>query len=406
MPKRRVVITGIGVISALGRNSPQFWNMLSRGLPGFGPIGSVDCATLHFRNGAEIRGYSIENYFDGERARLLDKFTQFGLIAAKEAVLSARLDWSSTLRARTGVITGSALGGQGMEDEAFLDLYKRQRTRVHPLTIPRIMANALTSHISMDYGITGPAYTLSTACSSSNHAIGQAFWMIRDGLIDMALAGGSEAPFSFGNLKAWEAMRVVSPETCRPFSKFRDGIILGEGGAMLILEERDLAVARGASIRGEIVGFGMSSDAWHITQPKPEGAAQAMKAALDDGGVNAEAVGYINAHGTGTLANDSSEAAAINLVFGEHSKRLAVSSTKSMHGHALGAAGALEAVATVLSLQHDILPPTANFIQSDPECALDAIPNLPRKSKCEYALSNSFGFGGLNAVLVFRKWGL
>jgi nodulation protein E len=406
MPKRRVVITGIGVISALGRNSSQFWNMLSRGLPGFGPIGSVDCATLRFQNGAEVRGYRIEDYFEGERARLLDKFTQFGLIAAKEAVQSARPDWSPTRRARTGVITGSALGGQGMEDEAFLDLYKRQRARVHPLTIPRIMANALTSHISMDYGITGPAYTVSTACSSSNHAIGQAFWMIRDGLIDMALAGGSEAPFSFGNLKAWEAMRVVSPETCRPFSKFRDGIILGEGGAILILEERDLAVARSASICGEIVGFGMSSDAWHVTQPKPEGAAQAMQAALDDGGVNAEAVGYINAHGTGTPANDSSEAAAIKLVFGEHSKKLAVSSTKSMHGHALGAAGALEAVATVLSLQHDILPPTANFIQCDPECALDVIPNLPRKSKCEYALSNSFGFGGLNAVLVFRKWGV
>jgi nodulation protein E len=403
MPRRRVVITGTGVISALGRNSDQFWSRLSRGATGFGPIESVDRTALRFHNGAEIRGYRTGDYFDGERARLLDKFTQFGLIAADEAVRSAGMEWSSRLRARTGVVTGSALGGQGMEDEAFAELYLRGRTRVHPLMIPRIMANALASHISMQYGTTGPAYTVSTACSSANHAIGQAFWMIREGLIDAALAGGSEAPFSFGNLKAWEAMRVVSSGTCRPFSRFRDGIILGEAGAMLVLESNDLALARGAVIRGEIVGFGMSADAWHITQPKPEGAAQAMRLALDDAGLEPERVGYINAHGTGTLANDSSEAAAIRLVFGALTEKLPVSSTKSMHGHALGAAGALEAVATVLSLHNDILPPTANFIESDPECAVDAIPNLPRKARCEYALSNSFGFGGLNAVLVFRK---
>jgi nodulation protein E len=255
----------------------------------------------------------------------------------------------------------------------------------------------------MKYGITGPAYTVSTACSSSNHAIGQAFRMIREGVIDAALTGGSEAPFSFGNLKAWEAMRVVSQQTCRPFSKFRDGMILGEAGAMLVLELMDIALARGALIYGEIVGFGMSSDAWHITQPKPEGAAQAMNAALDDAGLKPEMIGYINAHGTGTPANDSSEAAAIRLVFSDQTEKLAISSTKSMHGHTLGAAGAIEAVATVLSLHHGILPPTANFIERDPDCNLDVIPNAPRKAQCEYAMSNSFGFGGLNAVLVFHK---
>ncbi len=403
MAKRRVVITGTGVISALGRNSAQFWSMLSRGTAGIGPIESVDRTRLRFQNGAEIRGYRTAEYFDDERAKLLDRFTQYGLIAADEATRMAGMDWSSRLGARTGVVTGSALGGQGMEDDAFAELYLHGRTRVHPLMIPRIMANALASHISMQYGITGPAYTVSTACSSANHAIGQAFHMVREGLVDAALAGGSEAPFSFGNLKAWEAMRVVSPETCRPFSKFRNGMILGEAGAMIVLELRDLALARGATVYGEIVGFGMSSDAWHITQPKPEGAAQAMQSALDDGGVKPEMVGYINAHGTGTPANDASEAAAIKLVFGPQTEKLAVSSTKSMHGHALGAAGALEAVATVLSLHHGLLPPTANFIESDPECALDVIPNLPRKASCEYALSNSFGFGGLNAVLVFRR---
>jgi len=265
------------------------------------------------------------------------------------------------------------------------------------------MANALTSHITMQYGITGPAYTVSTACSSANHAIGQAFWMIRDGVIDAALAGGSEAPFSYGNLKAWEAMRVVSPDTCRPFSMQRDGLILGEGGAMLVLECSDLALSRGAMILGEIVGFGMSSDAYHITQPKPEGAAQALTAALNDAGLDPESIGYINAHGTGTQANDSCETGAIKLAFHRHAEKLAVSSTKSMHGHTLGAAGALEAVATVLSLRNNLLPPTANFLGRDPECDLDVIPNLPREACCEYALSNSFGFGGLNAVLVFRN---
>jgi nodulation protein E len=403
MANKRVVITGLGVISSLGHNSAQFWEMLSQGTAAIGPIENVDRTQLRFQNGAEVRGYRTERYFDGDRARLLDRFTQFGLIAAQEAIQSAQIEWSSRLRERMAVVTGTALGGQGMQDEAFAELYLRGRTRVNPLSIPRIMANAAASHISMQYGITGPAFTLSTACSSANHAIGQAFWMIRGGMIDAALAGGSEAPFSLGNLKAWEAMRVVSQDTCRPFSKSRNGIILGEGGAMLVLESRDLAVARGAFIYGEIVGFGMSSDAYHVTQPKPEGAAQAMKMALMDAELRPEMIGYINAHGTGTQANDSSEVAGIKAAFGTHARNLAVSSTKSMHGHALGAAGALEAVATVLTLRQGILPPTANFIEQDPQCDLDVIPNMPRKASCEYALSNSFGFGGLNAVLAFRK---
>jgi nodulation protein E len=399
------MITGIGVISALGRDRTQFWNMLSRGNPAIAPIESLDRAQLRFQNAAEVRSYRTEDYFDGEQAKLLDRFAQFGLIAAKEAIESSGINWSSLLRERTGVVTGSALGGQGMQDEAFAEMYQRGRTRVHPLSIPRIMANALTSHITMQYGITGPAFTVSTACSSANHAIGQAFWMIREGMIDAALAGGSEAPFSYGNLKAWEAMRIVSPDTCRPFSRLREGIILGEGGAMLVLESRDAAMSRSAPIYGEIAGFGMSSDAYHITQPKPEGAAQAMKTALNDAGLQPERIGYINAHGTGTQANDTCETGAIRLVFARHAEKLAVSSTKSMHGHALGAAGALEAVATVLSLHNNILPPTANYVEWDPECDLDVIPNLPREARCEYALSNSFGFGGLNAVLVFRHSG-
>jgi nodulation protein E len=255
----------------------------------------------------------------------------------------------------------------------------------------------------MEFGITGPSFTLSTACSSAAHAIGQAFWMVRSGMTDLAITGGSEAPFSVGILKAWEAMRVVSTETCRPFSKDRKGMILGEGGGMLVLEPLEAAQARGARIHAEIVGFGMSADASHITQPSAEGAARAIRAALRDAHLATEAVGYINAHGTGTSANDPTETAAIRAVFGEHAGRLAISSTKSMHGHALGASAALECLATALALRDGLLPPTANYREPDPECDLDVIPNVARRAQVEYALSNSFAFGGLNAVVGFRR---
>jgi len=295
------------------------------------------------------------------------------------------------------------VGGQSTEDVGFHDVYKMGLNRVHPLTIPKTMANAGASHISMEFGITGPSYTISTACSSAGHAIGQAFWMVRNGMTDLALAGGSEAPFSFGILKAWEAMRVVSPETCRPFSKDRRGMILGEGAAMLVLEPLDAALARGAKVHAELVGFGMSADACHITQPSADGAAKAMRAALRDAGLAPEAIGYVNAHGTGTLANDATETAALHAVFGAHAGKLAISSTKSMHGHALGAAAALECVATVFALRDGVLPPTANYNVPDPECDLDVIPNQARQAQVEWAISNSFAFGGLNAVLALRK---
>jgi nodulation protein E len=294
------------------------------------------------------------------------------------------------------------VGGQSTEDIGFQEVYKFGRNRVHPLTIPKTMANAGASHISMEFGITGPSFTISTACSSAGHAIGQAYWMVRNGITDVALTGGSEAPFSFGILKAWEAMRVVSPNTCRPFSKDRRGMILGEGAAMLVIEPLDRALARGARIHAEIVGFGMSADACHITQPSSDGAARAMRAALRDSGLSPEQIGYINAHGTATPANDPTETAAIRSVFGSHAASLAVSSTKSMHGHTLGAAAALECLASILALRDGVLPPTANYTEPDPECDLDVIPNHARSAQVEYAMSNSFAFGGLNAVLVLR----
>jgi nodulation protein E len=404
MQKRRVVITGAGVISALGPDRESFWRSLSEGRTGIAPIEAVDRAQLRFQNGAEVRGYHAEDYFDFKEAGLLDRFAQFALIAAREAVRDAAIEWTPALRERAAIVTGACVGGQTTQDNGFEDLYRRGRGRVHPLTIPKTMANAGASHISMEFGLTGPAFTISTACSSSNHAIGQAFWMVRHGLAEVALAGGSEAPFSMGLLKAWEALRVVSPGTCRPFSRNRDGMILGEGGAMLVLEPLEAARARGARIYAEIAGFGMSADAHHVTQPSVEGPARAMTAALADAEIHPEAVGYINAHGTGTPSNDPTETRAIYSVFGPRAAGLPVSSTKSMHGHALGAAGAIEAAATALALRHGILPPTANFTEPDPECALDVIPNLARRAEVEYALSNSFAFGGLNAVLAFRRW--
>ncbi len=402
MPSRRVVISGLGIISALGHNCADFRAALSEGRPGIRPLQGVDPKLLRFGSGAEVQNYDQAAHFDEKEAALLDRFAQFGVIAAREALNDAGVQWTPGLRESTAIVTGSCVGGQLTEDEGFIALYRNNSPRVNPFSIPRIMANAAASRISVEFGVVGPTYTVSTACSSSNHAIGQAFWMVRNGQVDMAISGGSEAVFSLGFLKAWEAMRVVSPDTCRPFSKDRRGLILGEGGAMLVLEPLDAARARGANIYAEIVGFGMSSDAHHITQPSPQGAARAMRSALSEAGISPEQIGYINAHGTATQANDSTETAAIRQVFASHADRLAVSSTKSMHGHALGAAGALEAAATALALHSGILPPTANFNERDPACDLDVIPNTARRAAVEYALSNSFAFGGLNAVLAFR----
>jgi nodulation protein E len=400
---RRVAITGMGVISALGRNAAETWESLAAGRCAIGPITISDVSSLKFQNGAEVPSYDPAAYFPGNQADFLDRFAQFAVIATREAVAASALDFRRELSEKTTIITGSSIGGQGSQDAGFWAVYHERQNRVHPLTIPRTMPNAGASAISMEFGIRGPAYNISTACSSSNHAIGQAFWAVRSGFAEVALTGGCEAPLSFGILKAWEAMRVVSPDTCRPFSRDRRGMILAEGAAMLVLEPLEAARARGARILGEIVGFGMSSDASHITKPAPEGAAAAMRKALDDAHLHPEQIGYINAHGTGTPVNDPMETSAIRSVFSSHADKLPVSSTKSMHGHALGAAGSLEAVATLMGLANCTLPPTANHTTPDPECSLDVIPNEARQAHVEYALSNSFAFGGLNAVLAFRR---
>ena len=400
---RRVAVTGIGVIAAPGSTRAAFWESLSNGQSAIRPMTLVPEGALRFPNAAEVRDYRASDYMDEKEADLLDRFAQFALIAAREAVAGSALSITPDLRARMAIVTGTSTGGQTSEDREFHSLYSEGATRIHPLTIARTMSNAGASRIAREYGIVGPSYTVSTACASASHAIGQAFWMVRNGVVDAAIAGGSEAPFSLGFLKAWEAMRIVAPDTCRPFSRDRKGLILGEGAAMLLMEPLEHAQARGAKIWGEIAGFGMSSDAYHLTQPLAEGAARAMRSALEDAGAGPEVIGYINAHGTGTLANDVTETQAIRQVFGAHSDKLAVSSTKSMHGHALGAAGALEAAATLMALDNGLIPPTANFTEADPDCALDVVPNTARAASVEWALSNSFAFGGLNAVLVFRR---
>ena len=401
---KRVVITGVGVVSAIGVGVREFWDSLSAGRPGIAQITKVDVSNMRFQKAAEVRGFDAAAIFDEKLLFWLDPFAQFGVAAAREAVADSGIEFSEELKDKTGVITGSCLGGKETEDEQYRKLYAEGKERQPPGAIPKVMANAVASHVSMELGVTGATFTTSTACSSANHAIGQAFWLIRQGTIDVAIAGGSEAPICNGHLRAWETMRVVSPDTCRPFSKDRSGMILGEGGAMFVMETLEAAQARGAKIYAEIAGFGMSADAHHLTMPLARGAAKAMRGALSDAGLAPEQIGYVNAHGTATQANDSMETEAIKLTFGEHAKKLAVSSTKSMHGHTLGAAGAIESAATVLALHNSLLPPTANFNERDPECDLDVIPNEARPAEAEAAISNSFAFGGLNAVLAFKRW--
>lgn len=401
---KRVVITGIGVVSAIGNNAAEFWDSLRNGRSGIGPIKKLDTSTIRFHNAAEIEGFDPNEHFDEKSLIWIDPFAQYGIVAAREAIASSGIEFDDRLRDKGGVITGSCLGGKMTEDALYYKLYAEGQQRHQPIAIPRGMSNAVASHVSMEFGLTGATFTTSTACSSANHAIGQAFWLVRQGTLDVAITGGSEAPLCYGNLKAWETMRVVSPDTCRPFSKDRTGMILGEGAAMFVIETLEHAQARGANIIAEIVGFGMSADAHHLTMPLAEGAAKAMRQAIEDGNVAPEQVGYANAHGTATQANDAMEAHALRLVFGDHTNNIAVSSTKSMHGHTLGAAGAIESAATVLGLHNKVLPPTANFTELDPECDIDVIANAARPAEVDAAISSSFAFGGLNAVLAFRSW--
>lgn len=401
---RRVVVTGTGVVSSLGVGIPAHENALREGHSGIDRIKLIPTEGLAIDIAAEANDYIGSEHFNRNELSLRDRVTQMALTAAAEAMSGSGLEIDEALSLRAATVIGSSMGGQHTSDDNYRMLYGEGKTRVHPFTVPRLMGNAPASWISMTHGLRGPAWTVSTACASSNHAIGQAFHLIRNNMADVAVAGGAESGLTYGVMKAWEGLRVMSRDACRPFSKTRSGMVQGEGAAILILEELEAAQARGATIHGEIVGFGMTADAHEIVQPSMDGAARAMQAALADGGIAAEEVGYINAHGTATTANDKTECAAIRHVFGAHADALKVSSTKSMHGHCIGAAGALEMIAALMALRDGVIAPTINYEEPDPECDLDVVPNVAREAETGVALSNSFAFGGLNAVIAARRW--
>ena len=399
--RRRVAITGLGAIASTGADVPRLWDAIKRGTSGIGPIANIPTQRLSARVAAEIRGFDPLAHFDPRRLALLDRAAQLALVAAREAVREAGID-TRAAGSRGGVVLGAAIGQETI-DSSYHALYGEGASRVHPFSVPRIMPSGSASHVSMELGLRGPTVAMASACASANHAIGHAFQMVRAGMLDVAVTGGADASVVVGVLKAWEGLRVLSPDVCRPFSADRAGLVIGEGGAMLVLESWDEAVARGATIQAELIGFGSSADAGNITAPDAIGAASSMRAALEDAGLPPQAVEYVNAHGTGTRLNDRIEVSALRTVFGAHLDRVPVSSTKSMLGHCMTASGALELTATVLALRHGILPPTIGFTTPDPDCDIDCVPNSAREASVEIALSNSFAFGGLNATLVVRR---
>ncbi len=399
---RRVVITGAGTINALGRDVPATLAAMREGRSGIGPLDIRDVDRLSIRIGAQVRDYDPEAHFDRQQIALFDRVTQFALLAGGQAVTASGITFDDALAMRSGVIMGTAGGGLGTQDDSYRAVYEDRKSRVHPFTVPRLMNNAAAAHLSIRYGLKGPSYTVSTACASSNHAMGQAFAMIRSGQADTMLTGGAEAMLCFGGIKAWEGLRVMSPTGCRPFSANRDGMVQGEGAAVFVFEDYDHARARGADILAEVTGFAMNSDASDIVMPSRDGAAAAMRAALSDARVAPDAVGYVNAHGTGTRANDRTECAAIADVFGDHASNLLVSSTKPMHGHVIGATGAVELLACIMALRDGVIAPTIGHDAPDPDCALDVVPNVARQAKVEVAMSNALAFGGMNAVLILK----
>lgn len=395
---RRVVITGIGTVNALACGVPGTFQAFREGRSGIGPLDFRDADRLAIRIGAALRDWAPDRHFKGNELPLLDRVTQYALVAGAEAVAMAGLP--AGLGPRGGVILGTAAGGIQTWEDSYRAVFAEGKNRVSPLVVPRLMHNAPASHLSIRHGLTGPVLVVSSACASANHAMGLALQQIRAGAADVMLTGGAEAMLCFGGIKAWEGLRVLAPDACRPFSKDRTGLVIGDGAGVLVFEEEEHARARGARILAEVAGFGMTADAGDIVAPSAEGAARAMRLALADAGMGPEDIGYINAHGTGTLANDRTEAAAIRAVFAAPPP---VSATKSMHGHAIGATGALEAIACILALSEGVLPPTLGFRVPDPECDLDVVANAARPATVTAALSNAFAFGGLNAVLAFRR---
>jgi nodulation protein E len=402
---RRVAITGMGAVSPLGVGAEALWQGLREGHSGIRPLRHPDAGRLRVKIAAQVpESFDPAAGVDERTLPLLDRTSALALQSAREAITQSDIDFNQAgLGARTAVIVGTGVGGETTQDEQSRRLYGENAQRAHPLTIVRLMTNASASHISITWGLRGPTYAIASACASAGHAIIQAAQMIRYGLADAAITGGTEACLTYGALRAWEAMRVLADDDCRPFSANRRGLVLAEGAGIFVLESLEHARARGATILAELAGSGMTADATDIVSPSAEGAAAAMTQAMADAELAPQDIDYINAHGTGTLANDATETRAIHLAFGAHASRLAISSTKSMHGHALGASGALELVAVLGALRDGVVPPTINLEQADPACDLDYVANVARPMPVRAALSNSFAFGGLNAVLALKS---
>ena len=400
---KRVVITGAGTINSIGQNVSQTINSFKEGRCGISDLKFKDVERLSIKIGGQIHDFEPDKHFNRQQLSLYDRYTQLTLIAANEAIEESGLIFNGQLAASTGVVLGTAGGGVSTWDDNYRAVYEEGKNRVHPFVVPKLMNNAAASHLSMKYNLKGPTFTVSTACASSNHAMAQAFQIVRSAQRPVMVTGGSESLLCFGGVKAWEGLRVMSKDACRPFSLNRNGMVQGEGAAIFVFEELEHAKRRGANIICEVKGFAMSSDAADIVNPSKQGAAHAISNALQDAQVNVEDVGYINAHGTGTTANDKTECSAVADVFGHHADKIMISSTKSMHGHIIGGTGAVELLACILALRDGIIAPTIGYEEQDPECALDIVPNEAREAKVELAISNAFAFGGLNAVLELQK---
>jgi len=412
MEKKRVVVTGMGVISPVGTGLNKFWDSLIKGKSGIDKITRFDTSDLPSRIAGEVRDFNPEAYIEKKELKRLDRFTQFAISATKMALEDADLDLSTVDKTRIGVILGSGIGGNATWEEQHSILLSKGPKRVSPFFIPMMIVNMASGQVSMAFGLKGPNFTVVTACASGTNAIGEAFRTLQRGDADIIISGGTEAPITMLSLAGFSSMKALSSRNdepslaSRPFDRERDGFVMGEGAGILVMESLDSALKRNAKIYGEVVGYGSTADAYHLTQPSPEGegASRAMEAAISDAGISPSDVDYINAHGTSTPLNDKFETMAIKNTFGEHAYKLAVSSTKSMTGHLLGAAGAVEIVATLLSVYNDEIPPTINYENPDPECDLDYVPNRAVKRTVNIALSNSMGFGGHNACIIVKKF--
>ena len=402
----RVVITGMGGVSSIGMSVPEIYNSMREGEAGIGMLEFPDVARLKVKTGGQIKNFDANDHFEQKKVARMDRFSQFALLAANEAILSSGLknsqeNWSEN----AGIILGSSIGGIETINHSYKQVFEEGHNRLHPLTIPKIMNNSATSLISIEHGIQGPSFTVSSACSSANHAMGLAYEAVKSRKSNIMITGGSESFLSFGGIKPWESLRVLSQNKCRPFSKGRDGLVHGEGAGIFVFESLESAKKRKANIFAEIIGFSMSSDASDLIKPNNIGPEKALWGVLKDGMINETDVSYINAHGTGTILNDKMECEAIKKVFGTYSKSLKISSTKAMHGHLIGATAAIELFACTLAISEKVIPPTINYLGLDPACNLDVVPNCSQEVKSVgVVLNNSFAFGGMNAVLALKKF--